>query len=337
MMHERLDSTPPVLSAENESSKPVIPGRCRVEREDLRKAFRDTRPLAILADNWTSDTNYIISSFLDDIESEVFVLRIDKTCSDRLEGMRKVIRATGFEPQNMTLSELQSTFQRFLSFQRDKHHRTVLLIEETRGNGGWVRDTVRHLVELETEGEYGLMVILHREGGASAPLNGQALQEDPVPVTAGLEKKSPKVPRLTPSNQRSVIFGVASENVGSKLNPDRGGRTPIKIILTHFGKILSEMTIDRQQLMIGRSRDNDLCINDKLVSRHHALIVQFGAAAMVADLNSSNGTYVSSRRIRDQVVTHDDIISIGNHQIVLIEPSCSAVNHIGLNNTRGLN
>jgi pSer/pThr/pTyr-binding forkhead associated (FHA) protein len=36
------------------------------------------------------------------------------------------------------------------------------------------------------------------------------------------------------------------------------------------------------------------------------------------DLNSTNGTYVNSRRIKDQVVVHHDIIAIGEHHMRFI-------------------
>jgi pSer/pThr/pTyr-binding forkhead associated (FHA) protein len=42
---------------------------------------------------------------------------------------------------------------------------------------------------------------------------------------------------------------------------------------------------------------------------------------MLMDMNSTNGTFVNSQRIKDQVVVHNDIISIGNHQIKYIAPS----------------
>jgi pSer/pThr/pTyr-binding forkhead associated (FHA) protein len=38
-------------------------------------------------------------------------------------------------------------------------------------------------------------------------------------------------------------------------------------------------------------------------------------------MNSKNGTYVNSQRITDQVVVHNDIITIGNHQIKFVAPS----------------
>ena len=96
---------------------------------------------------------------------------------------------------------------------------------------------------------------------------------------------------------------------------------PLNIILTHQGKRLHELTLEQPRLMIGRAEDNDLCINSTKVSRHHAILVQHGAGAILMDLNSTNGTFVNSHRINDQAVVHNDTIVIGNHHIRFIAPS----------------
>jgi pSer/pThr/pTyr-binding forkhead associated (FHA) protein len=113
---------------------------------------------------------------------------------------------------------------------------------------------------------------------------------------------------------------VGSMSVDLSLNPVNGGNAPLRIILIHDGKTLAEMTMDRPRLMIGRSEDNDLCINDSQVSRHHALLVRIGDDASVTDLNSRHGTYVNFRRIHDEVLIHQDIVSIGNYRLKFIAP-----------------
>ena len=38
------------------------------------------------------------------------------------------------------------------------------------------------------------------------------------------------------------------------------------------------------------------------------------------DLNSSNGTFVNSKRVSNHVLMHDDVISVGNHKIKFSDP-----------------
>jgi general secretion pathway protein A len=96
---------------------------------------------------------------------------------------------------------------------------------------------------------------------------------------------------------------------------------PPRLILTHNGKTLNEVSMDRPRLLIGRSEHNDLCVNSKYISRHHALLVRHGRSTFLMDLNSTNGTYVNSRRVSNHVMQHDDIVSIGQHGIKFVDPA----------------
>lgn len=61
---------------------------------------------------------------------------------------------------------------------------------------------------------------------------------------------------------------------------------------------------------IGRSRDNDVCINDPYVGRHHCQIVQHDNGMFtIVDMNSTNGTYVNGRRVfgEAQLQPYDNI------------------------------
>ncbi|MCI0517859.1 MAG: FHA domain-containing protein, partial [Woeseiaceae bacterium] len=95
------------------------------------------------------------------------------------------------------------------------------------------------------------------------------------------------------------------------------------------GKTLREVDMDRPRLLIGRSDHNDLCVNSKYISRHHALLVRHGRATLLMDLNSTNGTYVNSRRVSNHVLQHEDVISVGQHGVKFIDPQATAGIEIG--------
>jgi len=323
MIHEQSARVRPVLSDRSDPATPSTNGRYRSALSQLRSAFTEPRPLVILANRWASDASKIIQHFLEEIEDDVAFVRIDKTCTDSLEGMRNVIRATGFEPKGMSLDELDSMFTQFLTFQRARHRRTIFVIEGSQENGGWVRDKVRHLVTLESDRKFGLMVVLFRQNDAVVKTNGHSRKEDVPPVTKDKKSDAPKPPKalqLTPIVQESGDV-VGSMFVEQDLKHAHNGSTRIRMILAHNGQKLREMTMDRPRLMIGSAEDNDLCIKDESISRYHALLVRFGDTAFVKDLNSRSGTYVNMSRIRDQMVIHHDILSIGSHSIKFIAPS----------------
>ncbi len=67
-------------------------------------------------------------------------------------------------------------------------------------------------------------------------------------------------------------------------------------------------------ITIGRSSDNDICIQDSLVSRTHCQIIQDDNGYFtVIDTNSKNGTYVNGIMRNGAVrINKSDIIRIGN-------------------------
>ena len=67
---------------------------------------------------------------------------------------------------------------------------------------------------------------------------------------------------------------------------------------------------------IGRDPKNAIHINDSEVSRVHALIKLTENGFVIADKNSSNGTFVNKRRIRQHVLETRDLIRVGSTTLV---------------------
>ena len=126
-----------------------------------------------------------------------------------------------------------------------------------------------------------------------------------------------QIERLLSSNGKSSLV---DENDETSQDSAESAGSP-KLYLTYNGRTLREIDVDRPRLLVGRSDHNDLCINSRYVSRHHALFFKRGSATVLMDLNSTNGTYVNSRRVQNHVLNHDDVISIGNHGIKFHDPA----------------
>ena len=62
---------------------------------------------------------------------------------------------------------------------------------------------------------------------------------------------------------------------------------------------------------VGRTPDNDLQIDAKFISRHHAVILAGPAHTIIEDLNSTNGVLVNGRRITRQTLKDGDSVVIG--------------------------
>ena len=75
---------------------------------------------------------------------------------------------------------------------------------------------------------------------------------------------------------------------------------------------------------MGRSEHNDIAIASRFVSRHHLLLVRHGSSTFLMDLNSSNGTFVNSRRVSNSVLKDNDIITVGDHRIKFCDPTAKS-------------
>ena len=66
---------------------------------------------------------------------------------------------------------------------------------------------------------------------------------------------------------------------------------------------------------IGRLPDNDIVLDDAMVSRYHAMIVDTGASFVITDLRSANGVHVGDKPIRGSVTLADGArIRISDHE-----------------------
>ena len=108
-----------------------------------------------------------------------------------------------------------------------------------------------------------------------------------------------------------------------------------RVIVTFKGKKQNEIEIEKDRISIGRAPENDICIVSPFVSRKHAAIIRDGVSTAVVDLDSQNGTYVNSRKIRAQTMNHQDEIKIGYHTIRFLDPdSPTRVSLNGVGKTR---
>lgn len=89
-----------------------------------------------------------------------------------------------------------------------------------------------------------------------------------------------------------------------------------RLVISLEGETFLEVPVAREKLLIGRHSFNDICLRDHSVSRHHAIIVPNGPVWVIVDLNSTNGTVVNGRKVRQQVLTNGDEIAIGRFDLV---------------------
>lgn len=81
-------------------------------------------------------------------------------------------------------------------------------------------------------------------------------------------------------------------------------------------EFVAEYQITGNKIIIGRTPDNDVQINSKFISRHHAQVVSDSSQSAIEDLNSTNGVFIRSQRVKHHVLADGDVIQLGEHKLL---------------------
>lgn len=92
-----------------------------------------------------------------------------------------------------------------------------------------------------------------------------------------------------------------------------------RLVVTFKGTRINERELPPGRLIIGRTAENDLQIDSRYISRHHCQIVTTPEGSTLEDLNSTNGVYVKSKRVRRHHLNAGDVIALGEHEIVYLD------------------
>lgn len=84
------------------------------------------------------------------------------------------------------------------------------------------------------------------------------------------------------------------------------------LIVIHGQNLGKRYNIDDEKLVLGRSDDADIKIMDGNVSRKHAEVVAEGDKIIIHDLDSTNGTFVNTERLKKAILKDGNLILIGN-------------------------
>ena len=89
------------------------------------------------------------------------------------------------------------------------------------------------------------------------------------------------------------------------------------------GRPVAEYPLDGPCLRIGRAPDNDLVLEDKAVSSHHAQVEVVPGEPPeyhIEDLGSTNHTYVNGKAVNRQRLRHKDTIRLGLTFLEFLDP-----------------
>ncbi|MDH4109022.1 MAG: FHA domain-containing protein [Gammaproteobacteria bacterium] len=172
------------------------------------------------------------------------------------------------------------------------------------------------------------MLLLHGRLGA-----GGVVQPDevlPMDVCDALHEVSGGLPGLLMQNARAVIGQAASlpvSMVDIRRHQELMSEKPKmpRLIVTSNGKTIEEYEFREKKITLGRSNICDIVIYGEYASKFHAMLILYADALILIDLNSSNGTFVNSVRVKSTILRNDDIISVADYRIKVLDAPESGV------------
>jgi general secretion pathway protein A len=100
---------------------------------------------------------------------------------------------------------------------------------------------------------------------------------------------------------------------------DEGHPIHGRLLVATDGRTVEERMLRVGRIIVGRTPDNDLQIDSRFVSRHHCQIVTTLHSSVIEDLNSTNGIYVKSKRVRRHYLNDGDVVVIGKHELIYVD------------------
>jgi hypothetical protein len=179
------------------------------------------------------------------------------------------------------------------------------LSEHARREGYALLTTPRVLLDQDEDlaiGEFGIatrMVQPRRQPGA-AP--------EPVPAEAPAEAGQTRIYKAA-APETAAVSADDAERLGL-------ARSPARLVVD--GK---RHELDKRAVVLGRSRECDIRLEDPNVSRRHAEIRQENGAYWIVDLGSTNGVEVNGERVERARLTGDERIVLGRTDVVFEQPS----------------
>jgi hypothetical protein len=138
---------------------------------------------------------------------------------------------------------------------------------------------------------------------ASAPVPPPA----PTVPSPSVPPPLPDVPMPVPLDFNPPSFDSPSD--ATMITPPEQRE---ELVIVHDGR---RTPIEGAVVQIGRAPGCDIVLDDRNVSRRHAEIRRRGPVVVLIDLDSTNGTIVNGRRVREHPLADGDRITLGNSRL----------------------
>ena len=110
----------------------------------------------------------------------------------------------------------------------------------------------------------------------------------------------------------------ALEDQGLDSGPAAGPPARLVVMTTDLAGL--EVPLDKASLVIGRTDENDVVLNHRSISRHHAKLVRDGDRYTIVDLQSANGVRVNGEDYERIELNPGDVLELGHVKLRFVGP-----------------
>ena len=103
-------------------------------------------------------------------------------------------------------------------------------------------------------------------------------------------------------------IGAAPQSSGAVAPP----RAVLAVVhASNEGEVGKRYPVGAEDLTLGREEGNTVVVASDQASRRHARIFVSGGNHVLVDLESTNGTFLNSKPMKEQTLRHGDVVRIG--------------------------
>jgi pSer/pThr/pTyr-binding forkhead associated (FHA) protein len=116
-----------------------------------------------------------------------------------------------------------------------------------------------------------------------------------------------------------LIEAPTIQNPALAPKPEPVGMARLVVVSSNFAG--QEFVLDKAAVVIGRTDENDVVINHRSISRHHAKVVRENGHYHVVDLQSANGVRVNGEEYGKVELRRGDHVDLGHVRLRFVAPN----------------
>jgi len=148
-------------------------------------------------------------------------------------------------------------------------------------------------------------------GAAAPPPRPRVKTSPPSPLAAAAPQEA--APAVVEGQPTIPLRAIAADG-------QAGAGPAARMLVLTTDLAGTEFKLDKASLVIGRTDENEVVLNHRSISRHHAKVVREGEHYTIVDLQSANGVRVNGEDYERIELNAGDVVELGHVKIRFIGP-----------------